>query len=136
MREMSARRWRVPRVRTQRHVAAVLLLVALPCLALAGCGKANTANVTFDGLMLHPQVLTVPVGTTVTWTNQDPEPHTVTSSNAKVPDTSLYSSPQPGAFNSGPFEPGKSYSYTFRSPGIYKYADILDGYITGTVIVR
>ena len=115
---------------------ALFAVAALLALALAGCGKANTMNVDFKGLVLHPQTIVVPAGTTITWTNHDPEPHTVTSSNDKVPDTSFMSSPQPGAFNSGPIEPGGSYSFTFDTPGTYKYADLIDGYITGTVIVR
>lgn len=126
-------------IRSRRSVAAALLTaaVALLLLALVGCGAAaNTAKVEFSGLVLHPQVLTVPVGTTVTWVNKDPEPHTVTSLDAKVPDTALQGSPQPNVLDSGPIEPGASFSFTFDTPGTYKYADLIDGYIQGKVIVQ
>jgi nitrite reductase (NO-forming) len=53
-------------------------------------------------------VLTVEVGTTVTWTNDDPnQMHTVTDSN--------------GAFDSGFLEAGDSWSYTFEEPGEFEY---------------
>jgi plastocyanin len=54
-----------------------------------------------------PASITVPVGTTVTWTNIGLELHTVTS------DTS-------GIFNRG-IGPGQSFSFTFTEPGTYNY---------------
>jgi plastocyanin len=113
-----------------------LLLAAALTVALlaAGCGQSN--SVTFQGQELHPQTITVPAGTTITWTNQDPGPNTVTSDNAKVPATALTSPPQPGAFNSGPIEPGASWSFTFKTPGTYHYSCLIDGYINGVVIVK
>jgi plastocyanin len=56
-----------------------------------------------------PNAVTVPVGTTVTWLNQDDAPHTVTTTKAPI------------AFDSGPFDKGKSFSYTFTKPGTYEY---------------
>lgn len=53
-------------------------------------------------------VLTVDVGTTVTWTNNDPgQMHTVTDVN--------------GTFDSGFLETGGSWSYTFEEPGEFEY---------------
>lgn len=53
-------------------------------------------------------VLTVPVGTTVTWTNDDPGMmHTVTSAD--------------GIFDSGFLNEGDTWSYTFDEPGEYEY---------------
>ena len=48
-------------------------------------------------------------GTTVIWTNDDGVQHTVTS----VPQ---------GAFDSGPIDPGKTYSYTFNQAGTFEYS--------------
>ncbi len=52
-------------------------------------------------------VLTVPVGTTVTWTNQDDQLHTVTAAD--------------GGFDSGFLREGESWSFTFATPGEYEY---------------
>ncbi len=53
-------------------------------------------------------VLTVKVGTTVTWTNDDPDMlHTVTDVD--------------GTFDSGFLDPGGSFSFTFDTPGEYEY---------------
>lgn len=117
--------------------AGLLALVLLAAVGLAGCGQAaGTASVSMKDLLFQPQVLTVPVGTTVTWTNDDFESHTVTSDAAKLPETSYSASPAPNVFASQPVDPGDSYSYTFRAPGTYPYHDEIHGYQTGTVIVK
>src|ERR1700742_738162 len=56
-----------------------------------------------------PTTMTVPLGTTVPWINEDEAPHTVTTTKAPV------------AFDSGSFDKGKSFSYTFTKPGAYGY---------------
>ena len=51
--------------------------------------------------------ITVAPGTTVTWTNEDDLPHTVTGDN--------------GGPASGTLTTGQSYSYTFDTPGTFTY---------------
>lgn len=73
-----------------------------------------------------PQTITVPVGSTVTWTNSGNMPHTVTS------DT--------GLFNSGSLSPGSTYSVSFGVAGTYHYYCSFHGGVggsgmSGTVIV-
>lgn len=68
-------------------------------------------------------VLTVSVGTTVTWTNDDPQMlHTVTDVN--------------GAFDSGFLELGESWSYTFTEPGEYEYFCLPHPWMRAMVIVE
>lgn len=55
-----------------------------------------------------PAIVEISKGTTVTWTNDDGVPHTVTSIS--------------GAFDSGNLEPGKTYSYTFNQAGPFEYS--------------
>jgi nitrite reductase (NO-forming) len=56
-----------------------------------------------------PNVLMVPLGATVTWTNNDPGMiHTVTAAD--------------GSFDSGNLAEGQSFSYTFENPGTFDYA--------------
>jgi len=64
----------------------------------------------------------VPVGTTVTWTNEDDMVHTVTSTT-KV-------------FSSSELNTGQSFSYTFTTPGTYPYFCALHPRMTATVIVK
>jgi len=58
--------------------AAPLALLALGLLIRLGGGlsAAETKEVQIDNYSFTPGTLTVPVGTTVTWTNHDETPHT------------------------------------------------------------
>jgi plastocyanin len=70
--------------------------------------------------------LTVKVGTTVTWTNADPEQHTVThgtSPNAE------------GLFSSPVLKQSDSYSYTFTQAGAFPYFCAIHTDMTATVNV-
>jgi plastocyanin len=75
-----------------------------------------------DQLRFEPASLTVPRGSTVTWTNTGAVEHTatddpskaVTASNAALP-----SGAQP--WDSGTVAAGQSFSHTFDTPGTYKY---------------
>jgi plastocyanin len=70
-----------------------------------------------------PAFITVPVGTTVTWTSVGLEPHTVTSN------TGLFDVEQ--SFHD-------SFSYTFTEPGRYEYHCMIHhaDYMEGVVIVE
>jgi plastocyanin len=70
-----------------------------------------------------PGTVGISKGTTVTWTNDDGVQHTVTS----VPQ---------GAFDSGPIDTGKTYSYTFNQAGTFEYSCTIHPSIPhGNVIV-
>jgi plastocyanin len=96
---------------------AVLTLLALPAAALTA-----TVQVRIQGMDFHPDTVTVAPGTTVTWTSDDSFAHTTTS------DTKLW--------ESGPLQPGKSYSHTFDKPGSYPYHCTVHTFMTGTVTVK
>src|SRR5437879_2786405 len=63
--------------------------------------------VNISDFKFNPATLTVPVGTTVTWTNQDEEPHTVAAKD--------------GSFHSPGMDTYATYSFTFATPGSYDY---------------
>jgi plastocyanin len=67
-----------------------------------------TISVDIKGFTFVPVTITVPAGTTVTWTNDDTVAHTVTSVT--------------GAFDSGNIDPGKTYSFTFNQAGTFEYS--------------
>jgi plastocyanin len=56
----------------------------------------------------RPKNLTVKVGTTLTWSNDDSVPQSVTSD-------------APGLFDSGLLNPGGTFSYTFSKAGTFPY---------------
>lgn len=69
-----------------------------------------------------PASVSVAVGTTVTWTNIDTVPHTVTATD--------------GSFNSGNLNPGDSFSFTFDGAGTFDYICNYHPNMTGTIIVE
>ena len=86
----------------------------------AGVGSGDRVAIT-DGCF-GPTVLFVDPGTTVTWTNGDPVPHTVTGVG--------------GAWGSGdPITGGSKASYTFEDSGTYVYVCTLHVGMAGAVVV-
>lgn len=78
-----------------------------------------------------PNPIQVSVGTTVTWTNNDSQPHTVTSGSNGQPDNKFNSSP-----NFTPLlNPGQTFSFTFTEAGEYPYFCLLHPNMVGTVNV-
>jgi len=77
--------------------------------------------VTISDFKFNPATLTVPVGTTVTWTNQDEEPHTVAAKD--------------GSFHSPGLDTHGSYSFTFTTPGSCDYVCSIHPFMTATVVV-
>lgn len=74
-----------------------------------------------------PSSITVQVGTTVTWTNDDSAAHTVTSGQDATFD---------GIFDSGLFMAGRTYQFTFEDAGTYPYFCFVHPWMKGTVIVE
>src|SRR4029077_13618560 len=71
--------------------------------------------------------VTVMPGTTITWTNNDDKPHTITSGSAQAgPD---------GKFDSGLVQAGQTYSHTFTDAGSYSYFDQPSPWLSGSVTV-
>ena len=68
-----------------------------------------------------PSVISVNLGETITWTNEDDTEHTVTSRTN-------------GIFNSGLFGTNQSFSHQFSIDGTYEYFCQLHPWMTGTVI--
>ncbi len=79
-------------------------------------------EVFIQGFAFSPQTLTVPVNTTVKWTNKDGTTHTVTSNS--------------GAFDSGSLTDGSSYSFQFNTAGTYPYHCSIHPSMTASIIVQ
>lgn len=74
----------------------------------------------------QPDPVTVPVGTTITWTNRDDIQHTVTSGASPEPD---------GLFDSGFFTLGQSYTHQFDQAGSFAYFCRRHPSMQGTITV-
>ncbi|MFH9355663.1 plastocyanin/azurin family copper-binding protein [Kitasatospora sp. NPDC017646] len=84
-----------------------------------------TANaVTIKNFAFSPATLTVKAGTKVTWTNTDPDAHTVTSKQGSG-----------GPLQSAALATNDTYSYTFTQPGTYPYYCTIHPFMTATVEV-
>jgi plastocyanin len=105
---------------TIRSLGIRLAVAAVIFLPVGGV-RAEEANVTIDNFTFAPAQLTVKVGTTVTWKNRDDIPHLVVSA---------------GKFRSKALDTDDSFSFTFTSPGDYKYFCSLHPHMTGTITVE
>jgi plastocyanin len=82
----------------------------------------GSATIRMAGEAFAPSQLSVTVGTTVTWINDDDEPHTVTAAD--------------GSWSSGYMAPGASYTRTFGQAGSYAYVCLYHPWMRGTVTAR
>jgi plastocyanin len=99
-------------------------LGAVRALSPSVAAAAEMHEVTIDNYTFSPSLLTVPVGTTVTWVNHDDTPHVVVSDD------------NPRTFRSGGLDTDDKFSFTFTKPGTYKYFCAVHPHMTGMVIVH
>ena len=81
----------------------------------------ETAKVSISGMRFDAPTVTVKVGGTVTWTNSEGVPHTVTAND--------------GSFGSAQLNAGDSFEHTFTEPGTYSYYCELHPMMRATVVV-
>lgn len=85
-------------------------------------GGGSTVQVAMKNLKFDPATVTVKVGDTVTWTNEDSAQHDVIAVN--------------GEFKSDLFGKGETFSFTFTKAGTYPYSCTVHAGMTGTVTVQ
>lgn len=83
---------------------------------------AKPAAIEIHNFQFQPKTLTVTAGTTVTWTNDDTTPHTVTETNR--------------AFHSAALDTKDTFSYTFAAPGQYVYRCTFHPMMVGRIVVK
>ena len=105
-------------------IAFALAQGAKPSLAMSPDDKpASSATVKIDNFSFGPATITVPAGTTVTWTNSDDVPHVVTSDDNKM-------------FKSKALDTDDHFSYTFTKPGTYNYHCAIHPKMVAKVVVQ
>jgi plastocyanin len=83
---------------------------------------ADANTIVLKNFHFAPTSLTVPAGTTVTWENQDGEPHTVVSMD--------------GLFRSGGLDQNDVFTFTFDTPGTYRFLCSIHPQMMGTIVVK
>jgi len=102
-------------------ILAVLVLLILPVVGGA-TQQASAPQISIEQFAFGTPMLSVTVGTTVTWVNHDDDLHTVTSSD--------------GLFASPGLDTDDVFAYHFTAPGTYAYRCALHPHMTGTIIVQ
>jgi plastocyanin len=108
-------------------ICGLLIACAIPETLRAAEAHAITANaeasvVKIDNFTFSPATLTIALGTSVTWTNDDDIPHTVVAKDK--------------SFRSKPMDTGNQFSYTFAAPGEYDYFCSLHPHMVGKIVVK
>ena len=107
-------------------IAALAVLLAAAPINPSPWGAAAEAapaavTVKIANFDFNPGAITVPVGTSVTWVNNDDDAHSVVADNK--------------TFRSAPLDTGDHYSFTFQAAGTYVYHCGLHPQMVGKVIV-
>lgn len=105
-----------------RAVAALALLTVW--LLPAGRASAASYSVAMKGYAFSPASLSVPAGSTVTWTNYDTAPHDVKTTSG------------PLSIHSPMLDKGESWSFTFATAGSYGYVCTVHPDMTAGITVR
>ncbi len=113
-------------------IAATALLVLSFSLSKASHAKPAASEqsasgdkyqIKIDNFSFAPATLTVPVGTPVTWVNQDDVPHNIRSTEGNI-------------LKSPVMDTDQKFSYTFTKAGTYPYYCGIHPKMTGKVIVQ
>jgi plastocyanin len=91
---------------------AIGLLVMGASLATAAACGGSGADVLVKGFRFQPKEISVPVGGTVTWSQEDNTVHTVTSGTPND---------ETGLFDHEDFGQGETFSFTFERAGTFPY---------------
>lgn len=87
-----------------------------------GVDAANGIQAEIRGMAFGPNRVEITAGATITWTNHDQVVHTVTAAD--------------GSWDSGPIEPGRTWSRVFPAAGDYSYHCTPHPFMRGVVVVR
>ena len=98
---------------------AITLTVAV---LLAGAAWADTLKVNIKSFKYHDEVITIAVGDTIVWLNEDRARHTATARDC--------------SFDTGRLRKGVSGEISFTVAGTYEYICTIHPSMKGTVVVK
>jgi plastocyanin len=94
---------------------------AVCCVAYAAVALPSETRVTIDNFTFKAATITVPMGTTVMWENDDDIPHSIVEATGK--------------FHSAALDTEDKYSFTFDKAGTFEYFCGLHPFMKGKVVV-
>jgi len=103
--------------------AATATMLAAVVIPTSAQNVAPAGAVSIDNFTFTPASLTVKAGTTVTWTNKDDIPHGIAAANNEFK-------------KSRALDTDDSFSFTFTTPGTYKYFCYIHPHMVGTIVVE
>ena len=120
-----------------KRISAIFVCVGVLSMALALTAKSKSlfpfnfgempassaTAIKIDNFSFGPATLTIPAGTTITWTNDDDVPHVVASDDHKT-------------FKSKPLDTDDHFSFKFTKPGTYNYYCAVHPKMTAQIIVQ
>lgn len=108
-------------MRGSRRLAAVGLGTVMAAWIVGGTALAADSTVRIESFTFMPGSVTVNVGDTVTWRNDDTAGHTATAA---------------GEFDTGAIAPGDTAAVTFDTAGTFAYVCSIHPQMAGTVVVQ
>jgi plastocyanin len=94
---------------------------AVSCIVYTATAVPAETHASINNFKFMPNNITVPVGTTVVWENNDDIPHTVVSLD--------------GSFRSAALDTEDKFSFTFNKAGTFEYFCSLHPYMKAEVVV-
>jgi plastocyanin len=94
---------------------------AVCCAVYAAVAAPGETHLTIDNFTFKPDVVTVPVGTKVTWENDDDIPHSIVETTGK--------------FHSMALDTEDKFSFTFDKAGTFEYFCGLHPHMKAKVVV-
>ena len=91
------------------------------CLVYAAIAAPGETKLTIDNFTFKPDTITVPVGTKITWQNDDDIPHSIVETTGK--------------FHSPALDTEDKYTFTFDKAGTFEYFCGLHPHMKGKVVV-
>jgi plastocyanin len=91
------------------------------CVVYAAAAYSVEAPITIHNFSFKRDTITVPLGTTVVWENDDDIPHNVVAMD--------------GQFRSSALDIGDKFSFTFNKAGTFDYFCSLHSFMKGQVVV-
>ena len=103
------------------HYISAFCIGAIAMIITGYSLAAEHDNVKITDFSYVPEVIEVNVGATISWTNKDNMPHTITADD--------------GSWDSGRVKKNETYSHTFDKAGTFEYHCAYHASMKGSIIV-